>query len=58
MVLISHRFSSLRMADYIYVLDGGRAVEEGTHTALTRREGVYARLYLAQPSSFLDEPGN
>ncbi|MEU8828871.1 ABC transporter ATP-binding protein [Streptomyces sp. NPDC048636] len=54
-VLISHRFSSIRMADYIYVLDEGMVVEEGTHTALMRREGVYARLYLAQASSFLDE---
>jgi ATP-binding cassette subfamily B protein len=47
-VLISHRFSTVQMADCIYVLDGGRIVEHGSHQVLLQREGLYARMYLAQ----------
>jgi ATP-binding cassette subfamily B protein len=43
-LLISHRFTTIRQADYIYVLEGGRVVQEGTHDVLVREEGTYARL--------------
>jgi len=51
-VLISHRFSTVQMADYIYVLDQGRIVERGTHRELLERNGLYARLYLAQAAPY------
>ncbi len=44
-VLISHRFSTVRMADRIVVLGGGRVVEEGSHEALIERGGEYAELF-------------
>jgi ATP-binding cassette subfamily B protein len=51
-VLISHRFSTVQMADYIYVLDQGRVTEHGTHRELLERNGLYARLYLAQAAPY------
>jgi ATP-binding cassette subfamily B protein len=51
-VLISHRFSTVQMADYIYVLDKGRVVERGTHPELLERNGLYARFYLAQAAPY------
>ena len=51
-VLISHRFSTVRMADYIYVLERGRIVENGTHQELLERNGPYAKLYLAQAANY------
>jgi len=51
-VLISHRFSTVQMADYIYVLDKGRVVERGTHRELLERNGLYSRLYLAQAAPY------
>jgi ATP-binding cassette subfamily B protein len=47
-ILISHRFSTVRMADCIHVLDGGRIVEQGPHDELIRRQGTYARAFEAQ----------
>lgn len=44
-VLISHRFSTVRMADRIVVLGGGRVIEEGSHDALLERGGEYAELF-------------
>ncbi len=46
-VLVSHRFSTVRMANRIFVLDEGRIVEDGTHEALLELGGVYASLYAA-----------
>jgi len=44
-ILISHRFSTVSMADRIIVLDKGRIIESGTHRELTSRSGHYAMLY-------------
>jgi len=51
-ILISHRFSTVRMADYIYVLDGGRIVERGPHDALVKLGGMYARMFEMQAQSY------
>jgi ATP-binding cassette subfamily B protein len=56
-LLISHRFSSVRMADRIYVLDGGRVVESGAHDELMAREGLYAELFSLQAAAYLGERG-
>jgi ATP-binding cassette, subfamily B, bacterial len=51
-VLVSHRFSTVRMADLIVVLDGSRVVEVGTHDALMAKRGQYAELYGIQASAY------
>ena len=47
-VLISHRFSTVRMADFICVLEGGRIMESGSHEELIQLGGQYAHLYEIQ----------
>ena len=47
-VLISHRMANVAGADNIYVLDGGRVAESGTHASLMAQNGVYAGLYRTQ----------
>jgi ATP-binding cassette subfamily B protein len=51
-ILVSHRFSTVRMADLIVVLDGARVVETGTHEALLERRGQYAQLYGIQAAAY------
>ncbi|WP_457106439.1 ABC transporter ATP-binding protein [Methylobacterium sp. P5_C11] len=51
-VLISHRFSTVRMADRILVLEGGRLLEEGSHAALMARGGRYAELFALQAEGY------
>jgi ATP-binding cassette, subfamily B, bacterial len=51
-LLISHRFSTVRMADRIVVLSGGRLVEEGTHQQLMALGGQYAAMFEMQAASY------
>ncbi len=51
-VLISHRFSTVRMADRIVVLKGGEVVEQGTHEELVGAGGLYAELFAMQATGY------
>jgi ATP-binding cassette subfamily B protein len=51
-LLISHRFSTVRMADRIVVLSGGRLIEEGNHKELMAHAGVYASMFEMQAASY------
>lgn len=51
-VLVSHRFSTVQMADLIVVLDQGRIVDTGSHAELVARGGLYAELFELQASSY------
>jgi ATP-binding cassette, subfamily B, bacterial len=51
-LFISHRFSTVRMADRIVVLENGRIAEEGDHDALTRQGGRYAEMFELQAASY------
>jgi ATP-binding cassette, subfamily B, bacterial len=53
-IVISHRFATVRRADRIAVLDGGRITELGTHAELLDRGGVYATMFRAQAERFAD----
>lgn len=53
-VLVSHRFSSVKMADHIFVLDHGRVVERGSHDDLIAASGRYADMYRRQASAYRD----
>lgn len=52
-ILISHRFSTVRMADRIVVLERGEVVEEGSHASLMAEGGRYARLFSLQAAGYL-----
>jgi ATP-binding cassette, subfamily B, bacterial len=52
-ILISHRFPTVRMADRILVLEGGRILEQGTHEALVAQGGRYAHLFSLQAQGYL-----
>jgi ATP-binding cassette subfamily B protein len=51
-LLVSHRFSTVRMVDVIVVLDGARVVEVGTHDELMANGGQYAELYSIQAAAY------
>lgn len=54
-LLISHRFSSVRSADRIYVLEHGRVTEEGDHDELMARRGLYAELFTLQAGAYAEQ---
>lgn len=51
-ILISHRLSTVKMADRIYVVEQGQIVEQGTHDDLLRQRGLYATLFLTQAQHY------
>ena len=54
-VIISHRFSTVRQADHIIVVEHGRVLEEGTHAALVTSDGYYAKSFALQAARFADD---
>lgn len=54
-LIISHRFSTVRLADRIYVLEGGQLIEQGNHDELIALDGLYAHLYRQQASYYQKE---
>jgi len=55
-LFISHRFSSVKLADRIYVLSDGEIIEHGSHDELMATGGRYAHFFTLQASAYLDEP--
>lgn len=51
-ILITHRLSTVKMADRIYVMEKGRIVESGSHTHLINRQGLYAHLFETQAKNY------
>jgi ATP-binding cassette subfamily B protein len=51
-ILVSHRFSTVRMADLIVMLDGARVAQVGTHEALMEEGGPYSQLYGIQAAAY------
>ena len=51
-VIVTHRLSTVKMADRIYVMEKGRIIEQGTHTELLQLDGTYARLFEVQAQSY------
>ncbi|MGW0519288.1 ABC transporter ATP-binding protein [Crossiella sp. NPDC003009] len=54
-LLVAHRFSTVRIADKIIVIEGGKLVEQGTHTELMRQGGHYAYLFNLQAAGYQPE---
>ena len=51
-VMIAHRLSTVINADWIYVLDFGKVVEQGTHADLMAKDGLYAAMYRSQKTGY------
>jgi len=54
-VIVSHKFSNIKQADQIVVLENGRIIEQGTHASLIKTDGEYAALYRLQSAAFAEE---
>ncbi len=52
LIFISHRFSTVRMADTIFVIDKGQLAEEGSHEALMKKKGLYAKYFSLQKKGY------
>jgi ATP-binding cassette subfamily B protein len=57
-LLISHRYNTVRDADHIYVLDNGRVIEHGNHDELMNAAGTYAELFTLQAAAYTDPPSS
>jgi len=55
-IVIAHRLATVMRADVIFVIDGGRVVEQGTHAELLENGGLYSRLYELQFRSEEEHP--
>lgn len=55
-ILITHRFSSVKTVDHIVVLDKGRVVENGNHASLMEHNGLYAEMFLKQARGYMTQP--
>lgn len=53
-LIVSHRFATVRKADYIYVIDKGEIVEQGTHSKLMELNGLYSEMYNIQAEDLLN----
>jgi len=56
-IIVAHRLTTVALADWIVVLDGGKVVQQGDHDTLVRQRGPYARLWALQQEDIDDEPG-
>ncbi|MCK4905651.1 ABC transporter ATP-binding protein [bacterium] len=54
-IIVSHRFSSARIADRIIVIDSGKVVETGTHSELIKEDGLYAQLFSIQKRRYVGD---
>ena len=53
LLFISHRLSSVQNADYVFLLEKGMVIEEGTHKSLMKKKGAYADMYNKQAENYL-----
>ena len=51
-IFISHRLSTTRMADRIYLFDGGKITEQGSHEELMKQDGIYAKMFRVQAKKY------
>ncbi|QQG38990.1 MAG: ABC transporter ATP-binding protein [Candidatus Woesearchaeota archaeon] len=54
-VFISHRFSNVKLADYIFVIKAGKIAQHGTHKELLKKKGLYKRLYTFQAKRYQED---
>ena len=54
-IVIAHRLSTIMQMDRILVLDGGKIIDEGTHTDLIAHDGLYQKFWNIQAGGFLSE---